>query len=126
MALVAAGCLGSPALAACSFGDDGPTTADRSDSPTPEVLEKTVTSNDPNGGPTPTAVPIVIEGNAPGNVYIVKPGDLLGAIAATLEVSPEALIEINGITNPDQLVVGQELLIPEREESEEDGDGENP
>lgn len=45
-------------------------------------------------------------------VYIVQPGDTLGSIARKFEVSLEDLMVANGITNPDYVQVGQELLIP--------------
>ena len=105
--------------ASCSFGDDGPTTADNPEQ-TPEVQSKTVTAdtNDSNV-PTPTAIVVDIEGTQPGNIYIVQPGDLLGTIAQRLEVDPDELAELNGITDPNLLSVGQELKIPGAEEDTE-------
>lgn len=108
--------------ASCSFGDDGPTTADRPEDPTPEVLSNTVTAETENGGvATPTAVITVVEGSDPGNVYVVQPGDLLGVIAANLGVSLEALQAANDITDPNLIQVGDELIIPEAEETEGEG-----
>ena len=44
--------------------------------------------------------------------YVVKAGDSLSAIAQRFNVSQTAIMEANGITNPDSLQSGQELLIP--------------
>ena len=44
--------------------------------------------------------------------YVVKSGDTLGAIAASVSVPIEALMAVNGITNPDQIQVGQVLTVP--------------
>lgn len=45
-------------------------------------------------------------------VYTVKPGDFLAQIAAAHGVTAQAIIQANGITNPNLLRVGQVLLIP--------------
>lgn len=50
--------------------------------------------------------------NAKGNTYVVKPGDTLSTIAASLGVSLQDLIDANGITNPNLIFVGEELTIP--------------
>ena len=44
--------------------------------------------------------------------YTVVAGDTLGAIAARLGVSLDALVAANSLTDPDQLAVGQVLIIP--------------
>ena len=44
--------------------------------------------------------------------YVVQSGDTLGAIAASVSVPIEALMAVNGITNPDQIQVGQVLTVP--------------
>ncbi|MBI5878864.1 MAG: LysM peptidoglycan-binding domain-containing protein [Chloroflexi bacterium] len=44
--------------------------------------------------------------------YIVKPGDTLSTIAATYGIPTSALMQANGITNPNLLTVGQALTIP--------------
>lgn len=46
-------------------------------------------------------------------IYVVQPGDTLSAIAARFGVSLGRLVEVNGLPNPDRLVVGQAILIPE-------------
>jgi len=49
-----------------------------------------------------------------GEIYIVRSGDVLGAIASRYGVSINAIIQVNDLTNPDQLSIGQELIIPPR------------
>ena len=47
-----------------------------------------------------------------GPVYIVQPGDNLSSIADFFSVSLAELMAANGITDPNQLSVGQQLVIP--------------
>jgi murein DD-endopeptidase MepM/ murein hydrolase activator NlpD len=47
-----------------------------------------------------------------GPVYIVQPGDSLSSIAARFSVTLQDLMAANGITNPNQLDAGQQLVIP--------------
>ncbi len=47
-----------------------------------------------------------------GPVYIVQPGDSLSSIAARFSVSLTDLMAVNGITDPNQLDAGQQLVIP--------------
>lgn len=44
--------------------------------------------------------------------YVVKKGDVLGAIAQDHQVSVQALVDLNRLTSPDRLDIGEELLIP--------------
>ncbi len=46
-------------------------------------------------------------------IYVVQAGDTLAQIANRLGVRIDDLITLNGIQNPDLLVVGQELQIPQ-------------
>ena len=64
---------------------------------------------------TPEPSPTMLE-------YKVQSGDTLGAIAARFGVSVQAITEVNDITDPDHLEVGQVLIIPVPAESP----GENP
>jgi LysM repeat protein len=51
--------------------------------------------------------------DAPREVrYIVQPGDTLLSIAARYNVSVEDIMTANGLSNPNALAVGQELIIP--------------
>lgn len=45
-------------------------------------------------------------------LYQVQPGDTLSSIAQRFGVTLEALMEANGITDPDQIYAGQILRIP--------------
>jgi len=47
-----------------------------------------------------------------GPVYIVQPGDSLSSIASKFSVSLPELMSANGITDPNQLDAGQQLVIP--------------
>ncbi|MGB9722892.1 MAG: LysM peptidoglycan-binding domain-containing protein [Chloroflexia bacterium] len=61
----------------------------------------------PGASPAPTRTP-----TPEALIYIVEEGDTLYAIALRFHVSLEELIEANHLENPDQLHVGQELIIP--------------
>jgi len=80
----------------------------------PSVLEPPST---PASGDGSTAAPG--SGEAPPEEtsveptnYTVQPGDTLGSVATRFDVSLDDLMQANGITNPDYVQVGQELLIP--------------
>ncbi len=44
--------------------------------------------------------------------YRVKEGDFLGAIALQFNVSVADILAVNGLTNPDSLIIGQLIYIP--------------
>lgn len=48
----------------------------------------------------------------PSPTYTVQPGDTLSKIARTFGVTVAALVEVNHITNPNLIKVGQVLVIP--------------
>lgn len=54
----------------------------------------------------------VPEPSPPPQVYVVKAGDTLYAIAGRFNCDVEELIRLNGIANPSVLQVGQQLQIP--------------
>lgn len=68
--------------------------------PTPTFLPPT-----PTLAPTPTATPTPV-------TYVVQPGDWLTALAQQFDVSPEAIIAINNIQDPNHIEVGTVLTIP--------------
>lgn len=75
------------------------------------------TSASPIGVATPVENPEQVDTTAVGTpveptVYIVQPGDTLSNIASKFDVSVEDLMRANGLTNPDYVMLGQELLIP--------------
>ncbi|MCB0033489.1 MAG: lamin tail domain-containing protein [Anaerolineales bacterium] len=69
---------------------------------------------------TPTVVPFIEDTPIPppaeeeddATVYIVNSGDTLGTISELFEVSIDDIMAANGLSNPNLLSVGQELIIP--------------
>jgi len=57
--------------------------------------------------PSPTEKP-----QATTITYRVKSGDTLFTIAAQFGTTIKAIVEANGITDPNTIVVGQKLVIP--------------
>lgn len=55
------------------------------------------------GAPTPTPTPFT---------YVVQAGDSLSSIAIQFDIKSMTLVEVNNITDPNNLAVGTELLIP--------------
>ncbi|HWO72948.1 MAG TPA: LysM domain-containing protein, partial [Dehalococcoidia bacterium] len=54
-------------------------------------------------------------GEAPVNaveVYIVQPGDTLGRIAAMFGTTVDAIVQANGLSDPNLIWPGQQLVIP--------------
>ncbi len=74
----------------------------------------------PVGGATTTALtpqPVVVSsGEASGAgksfIYTVVAGDTLAKIASTLNTTPEAIVQLNTLADPNVLTVGQKLKIP--------------
>lgn len=60
---------------------------------------------------TPT-LPLLPSPTTPMRVHIVQPGDVLVNIAQQYGVTVEAIMTLNNLTNPHQLQIGQQLLIP--------------
>jgi LysM repeat protein len=50
--------------------------------------------------------------NQPTNTYTVQRGDTLGRIATQFNTTVVAFAQLNGITNPNRIFVGQVLIIP--------------
>jgi LysM repeat protein len=44
---------------------------------------------------------------------VVKPGDSIFAIAGRYKVSQDALMKLNGISDPKKLRIGMKLVIPQ-------------
>ena len=73
-----------------------------------------------SGDPAKTGEPPRPAGKAPavadsGKIYTVVRGDNPVTIARHLHVNYDALLELNGITDPRKLQIGQKLHIPERD-----------
>jgi LysM repeat protein len=86
--------------------DDGPTIAERPTTATTTAVAGATVET------VPTATPILIATPTPTGRYTVQPGDTLGIIARTFNVSVADLVELNDIPNPDTISVGLELQIP--------------
>ena len=92
------------AVAAMGCGDGGDDNGDTlSASPTGTVLGA-------NAGPEGADSPA--EGSCTPQTYEVQSGDTLSQIALTFDVDVQAIAGASGITDPNQLTVGQELTIP--------------
>ncbi|HHS96974.1 MAG TPA: LysM peptidoglycan-binding domain-containing protein [Chloroflexi bacterium] len=76
--------------------------------PTPAVSPTPTARSVPSPtapAPTPTPAPLV---------HVVQPGETLGGIAAMYGVPLEELIAANGLSDPNLIHAGQELIIPGR------------
>jgi len=68
---------------------------------------------DASGSPLPVATPTPGPTASDGSTtYVVQPGDTLSDIAIQFGVTVQAIQTANGIENPDELFVGQVLIIP--------------
>jgi LysM repeat protein len=109
------------ALAACStpFTDD-----DSDPGASPAAQASPTTASRPMTIVTPT--PFVATTPPPGTTpsvpaenpatYVVQEDDTLYAIALRFNVDLNVLIELNGLSDPNDIQVGQELQIPPRPE----------
>lgn len=77
-------------------------TASPTASPTPTPVSATPV---PTAAPTPAPPP-------PPRTYTVQQGDTLAAIAQRFGTTTQALQQANGIEDPNQIVIGQVLVIP--------------
>lgn len=95
-----------PLLAACA----GATLEGR---PTvrPVVAVTRVPTQDVPGTQTAYALRIVPT-PTPAGLYVVKPGDTLSKIADAFETTVDEIIAQNSIADPNQIEVGQSLIIP--------------
>jgi LysM repeat protein len=78
--------------------------------PTGSAAPATV-SPAPTAAPTPTARPAPTP-KPTFRTYVVQPGDTLSGIAARFHTSVTAIANLNHISDPSKLRVGQVLLIP--------------
>lgn len=65
-----------------------------------------ISSSSPAGGTLSAPTPVE------PTVYVVQAGDTLGSIASRFGISLDDLLRANGLTDPDYVQVGQELVIP--------------
>ncbi|QBG46258.1 LysM peptidoglycan-binding domain-containing protein [Verrucomicrobia bacterium S94] len=66
-----------------------------------------VSTSDYQGGPNTGA-----SSYGETEIYIVQKGDVLSQIAVDCDTTTARLVQMNGLTNPDVLYVGQELRVP--------------
>lgn len=92
----------------------GQSTAPSSTRPSTAPTSAAPASSAPASQPPPASAPPASAAPATGKKYVVEPGDTLGSIAEQFGVTIQQLIDANRISNPDLLVVGQELIIPGR------------
>jgi beta-lactamase class A/LysM repeat protein len=59
----------------------------------------------------------VVQAVEPGHSYVVRPGDTLGGIGASLGVSVDSLTTLNSLDDPSQLVAGQTLAVSAQTET---------
>lgn len=84
----------------------------RGPEPSASVTPTSIVELEATSSPTPEPSPIPSQ----PMTYTVESGDTLSAVAQEHNVSLEALISANDLTDPDVLQVGQVLVIPEDEE----------
>lgn len=73
--------------------------------PTTGVVESPTPAPPATPSPQPTPQPTPFE-------YTVERGDSITRIAARFSVTPESIVELNELRNPNLIVPGQVLLIP--------------
>lgn len=65
--------------------------------------------------PFPTSIPRAEGGGGGGGgsieAYLVQEGDTINSIAAANGITPEELMQLNGMTDPSQLTIGQTLTV---------------
>jgi LysM repeat protein len=76
------------------------------------VTETIFTAPTPTFIPTPDPTRTGVSDATEDQVHIVQSGDTLNRIAEWYGVSPEAIISVNGLADPNRLEVGQTLIIP--------------
>lgn len=112
--------LGGPGGAAPTSAPPSPTASvapSATPSPTPSATPTATATPTPTASPTPapTAEPTVAPTPPPPppqQTYVVQEGDTLAAVAERFGTSVSALQSANGIEDPDEIIIGQVLVIP--------------
>jgi LysM repeat protein len=92
-----------------------PTTMPPTAAPTANLVPEETLGAPPTTAPSPSAEPTPKPSPRPAatfRTYVVKPGDSLSAIAARYGVTVGAIANLNNISDPSRLSVGQVLRIP--------------
>jgi len=85
---------------------------------TPEIVVATTEAPPPEAPtadsptPTPSPQPAAPTGVPKSTVHIVQRGETLSVIAGRYGVSVQAIVNANGLADPNRIVVGQRLTIP--------------
>ncbi len=74
-----------------------------------QVLKIPVPTPKPTGAAAPTSTPSV---SACESIYTVQDGDTLSDISVKLKVPLDVIQNVNGIADPSELQIGQQLVIP--------------
>ena len=77
------------------------------DEPTPTVAP------DPTLLPTVTSIPQPATQESGPPIHVVSAGETLESISLRYRIDVNQIIALNNLTNPNQLSVGQELLMPD-------------
>jgi LysM repeat protein len=104
----------SPSASAAPTASPTPRATPR---PTPTATVEPTPSPTPVTTPTPTAAATPAPTPAPTpppaqTTYVVQEGDTLAAIAQQFGTTVEALQAANGIEDPNEIIIGQVLVIP--------------
>lgn len=100
--IVGVGLVAVLGLAACDGGEEEPTApATPAQTPTPTATPTPTPTAEPTPEPTPES-----------QTHVVESGETLSGIAARFGTTVDAIVEANGIEDPDHLAVGEELVIP--------------
>jgi LysM repeat protein len=95
-----------PTVRASAQPTDTPPPTEPPATPSPEP------SATPRPSATPSPPPPSAEPVTSGATYKVRSGDTLSAIAARFDTTVRVLVDLNGITDPSRLKVGQVLKLP--------------
>jgi LysM repeat protein len=99
-------------VAAVSPKTDTASVAAASPAPVVAALVEAPANVAPSAAPAADSAAVAAEPSLAGGTYTVKPGDTLAKIAAATGTSVQALMQANGIKNPNLVYTGQRLVIP--------------
>jgi LysM repeat protein len=89
-----------------------PSTPSPSPSPSPSPEATATASPTPTATPEPTLAPTAVPTPEPVRTYVVQEGDTLAALAQRFGTTVAALQAANDIEDPDEIIIGQTLVIP--------------
>lgn len=119
LAVAIAGCAGVPSGASPSAGSSAsadPRASPAATSPHPSPSPSRVRPSTPTAKPASSAAVRATQvptATSHLTAYVVKAGDTLYAIAIRFKVTMKAILAANpGITNSNQVVIGQKIFIP--------------